>query len=673
MKVRTSHDTIEPFDRNKIVRALVNEANAPIRVAEKVAADVESYLARIDISPTTTMIREVVNAKLIEYGFDDIAAKHQRLGLPVYDVRRILSGGARMDTSTQFNPESIHKYMGDLIAREYALSSIIPTEIADAHRRGVIHIHDLEYFVTRPYCFVHDLREILMQGLKVDGSGKDTAVAGPARHGEVAIFHAAKALAASQVFWSGGQSYNLFNVFMAPYLEGRDEKGIAQLCQMFIYEMSQQYVARGGQMVLSSVSLYPGVPDELLDVQAVKPGGLVGPETYSDYVDGSVAIFRGMMDVLLEGDFGGKPFPFPQVEIKLDPKMVKKARDEYLAACELAARFGSPMFLNMFREDILPWHCSVESLLVVDGSRGQPASLRGGVLQEVTINLPKLAYESRGRENRMHDLVLERMELARSVLMLKKDLMESRMKEGSLGFAAQSIGQTRRLEIDGQQMLFGIVGMNEAVKSMTGSELHESEEASSLASEILRMMGDFARDCSKETGMTFDICQSPSLEAGNRLARIDRREFRRRFEGEGDVSNGSVFYTDGAQARASADIPLEERLELEARFHPLLRGGAAFNVWLADVPEPEVVWKQALRMAETGIGLFGFTQDLTLCMACGAASPGLSYACRSCRSEDVDWISRIGGELSRVGIRDEIGGWNAGSRRQLLNRKRYAI
>jgi len=380
-----------------------------------------------------------------------------------------------------------------------------------------------------------------------------------------------------------------------------------------------------------------------------------------------------MIDVLLKGDFSGKPFPFPQVEIKLDPKMVNKARDEYLSACELATRFGSPRFLNMFRKDILPWHCSVESLLVVDGSGEQPASLRGGVLQEVTINLPNVAYESRGRESRMHDLILERMALAKSVLMLKKDLMESRMKEGSLGFAAQRIGQTRRLEIDRQQMLFGIVGMNEAVKSMTGSELHESDEASSLALEILHTMADFASECSKETGMMFAICQSPSLEAGNRLARIDRREFRRRFVGEGEVSDGSVFYTDGAQVRASADIPLEERLDVEARFHPLLGGGAAFNVWLADVPEPEVVWKQALRMAETGVGLFGFTQDLTLCMACGAASPGLSYACRSCRSEEVDWISRVGGEVSRVGIRDEIGGWNAGSRRQLLNRKRYRI
>lgn len=673
MKVRTSHDTIEEFNRNKIVRALVNEANAPVRVAEKIAMEVENYLTRIEVSPTTTMIREMVNAKLIEHGFDDIAAYHQRLGLPVYDVKRIITSGDRMDSSTQFNPESIHKHMGDMIARNYALSSVIPSELADAHRQGLIHIRDLEYFVTRPSCFVHDLRYFLIRGLKVDGSGRDTAVAGPAKHPEVAVFHAAKALAASQVFWSGGQSYNFFNVFMAPYFEGRDEKEITQLCQMFIYEMSQQYVARGGQMVLSSVSLFPGIPETLTGIEAVKPGGVVGPETYSDYHDESVGIFRGMMEVLLGGDFSGKPFRFPQIEIKLDPNIVDSAEDEYLATCELAAKFGSPVFLNLFRGDIPPSSCSVESSLIVDGSKDYPASLRGGVLQEVTINLPRIAFESRGSDKKMFEILKERMDLTRRVLLLKRNLIESRMKEGSLSFATQPIGPSSHLEIDEQHMLFGVVGINETMKAMTGSELHESPEPRALASRVLETMGDLAADYSRESGLRFNICQSPSVEAGNRLARIDRRQFRSRFVAQGDASDGSLYYTAGAQVRSSADIPLEERLEVEQSFHPLLRGGATFNVWLEDIPIAEVLWKEVLRIGKTDVGLFGFTQDLVICLSCGAVSQGLVSRCRSCGSKNVDWLSRIGGGISRVGIQEEIGGWGEASRKELLKRKRHGI
>jgi len=379
LKVRTSHDTIEEFNKSKIVRALVNEADAPIAIAEKIASEVENYLTRIEVTPSTTMIREMVNAKLIEYGFDDIASYHQRLGLPIYDVKKILTMGDRMDSSTQFNPESIHKHMGDMIARSYALNAVIPGEVADAHREGLVSIHEIEYFATRPHGFCHDLRYFLLGGLRVDGSGRDTAIAGPARHPEVAIFHAAKALAASQVFWSGGQSYNHFNVFMAPYIVGSSDREVFQLCQLFVYEMSQQYVARGGQMVWSSVSLSPGVPSELEDVRAVMPGGRVGPDTYSDFYEESLRIFRGMMGVLLEGDYGGKPFPFPRIEIRVVPEALKSAQDEYLMACELAARFGSPIFLNQGCSQVDAFSSSIESRLLVDGSCECPGSIRGGI------------------------------------------------------------------------------------------------------------------------------------------------------------------------------------------------------------------------------------------------------------------------------------------------------
>ncbi len=673
MKVRTSHDTIEDFDRNKIVRALVAEASAPPRIAEKIAAEVESYLSRIEVFPTTTMIREMVNAKLVEYGFDDIAARHQRLGLPIYDVNKILTKGHRMDSSTQFNPESIHKYMGDIIARDYALSSVIPPQIADAHRRGMIHIHDLEYFVTRPYSFVHDLRDVFLNGLRVDGSGRDTAVAGPAKQPEVAVFHAAKALAASQVFWSGGQSYNFFNIFMAPYFRGRTEKEITQLCQMFIYEMGQQYVARGGQMVLSSVSLYPGIPQALSEARAVKPGGVLGPETYADFWEESVQIFRGILRVLLQGDYSGKPFRFPQIEVKIDPSQVARCEEDYLAACELASRFGSPAFLNMYRQDILPWHCSVEGSLIVEGAHGCDSSMRGGVLQEITINLPRIACESRGREGRFRELLHDRMELARQAIVLKKELIGSRMEEGSLGFAAQLVGGIRRLELDQQRAYLGIVGLNEASKHATGSELHESADARDFARSTLRMMVEDAGDLSRDSALELVICQSPSPEAANRLARIDRKDFGKRFVGQGDPSDGSVIYTDGAQTRASAEIPVEERLEIEADLHPFLKGGAVFNVHLGDSPSAGVIWKEALRIARTQVGLFVFTQDLTLCMSCQAVLRGLLSECTRCGSEEVDWISRAGGAVSRVGIRDEIGGWNPGARNQLLSRKRYLL
>jgi len=673
LKVRTSHDTIEEFSKSKIVRALVNEADAPIAIAEKIADEVENYLARIEVAPSTTMIREMVNAKLIEYGFDDIASYHQRLGLPIYDVKRLVTMGYRMESSTQFNPESIHKHMGDMIARSYALNAVIPGEVADAHRQGLINIHELEYFVTRPYCFCHDPRYFLRGGLRVDGSGRDTATSGPAKHPEVAIFHAAKALAASQVFWSGGQGYNHFNVFMAPYFTGKNDREVSQLCQVFVYEMSQQYVARGGQMVFSSVSLSPGIPGELGGIRAVKPGGIVGPETYSDYHDESLAIFRGMMGVLLEGDHSGKPFPFPRVEIRVVPGMLKSAEREYMMACELAAKFGSPVFLNQGCGFVGAFSSSVESRLIADGSSGYPESIRGGILQEVTINMPRVAFESRGREGKFFEILGSRMDLAKKILTLKMEIIDSRMKEGSLSFAAQPDGESSYLELGNQGLLIGILGLNEAVKSLSGDQLHESGEALSLGETILERMGAIAGEYSREEGKRFEICQSPSIDAQHRLATIDRKIFRSRFVAQGESSAGSLYYTTGAHVQATAEVPLEEMLEISARLQRLLVGGSIMDVWLDGVPSAELLYKMVGNLARSEIPLFGFSQDLTLCLSCGATGTGLGHECRICGSREVDWISRLNGEVSRVGIGDEIGGWNPGAREQLLSRRRYSL
>jgi ribonucleoside-triphosphate reductase len=132
----------------------------------------------------------------------------------------------------------------------------------------------------------------------VDGQGVHTAVAGPAKHPEVAILHAAKALAAAQTNWAGGQGYDFFNVWLAPFVRGMSYERMKQLAQMYIYEMSQMYVARGGQTVFSSIALECAVPKIIWDVPVVLPGGKVsGSETYLDYFDEANAFFNAILDV----------------------------------------------------------------------------------------------------------------------------------------------------------------------------------------------------------------------------------------------------------------------------------------------------------------------------------------------------------------------------------------
>ena len=111
----------------------------------------------------------------------------------------------KLNHGQQYNPETVHKLMADQISREYALLNVLPNELADAHMSGKIHIHDLDYYSTRPAGFSHDLRFFLKNGLKPDGLGDYTATSSPAKKPEVAFLHAAKVLAAAQTNCSSGQ------------------------------------------------------------------------------------------------------------------------------------------------------------------------------------------------------------------------------------------------------------------------------------------------------------------------------------------------------------------------------------------------------------------------------------------------------------------------------------
>jgi ribonucleoside-triphosphate reductase len=177
----------------------------------------------------------------------------------------------------------------------------------------------------------------------------------------------------------------------------------------------------------------------------------------------------------------------------------------------------------------------------------------------------------------------------------------------------------------------------------------------------------------REEEKPFGICQSPSVNAQHRLATIDRKTFRGRFIAQGESSDGSLYYSTGSQVQATADVPLEERIEIEARFHPKLDGGAVLDVWMDGTPSPEVVFKRVRDISGSEVSIFGFTRDLTLCMSCGTTSGGLNSSCPSCGAGKIDWVSRFNGEVGRVGIGEEIGGWNRGARKQLLSRRRYSL
>ncbi len=217
-------------------------------------------------------------------------------------------------------------------------------------------------------CQDWDLRYFFYYGLMPDGSGTKASVAGPAKKPEVAILHAVKILGSAQTNFAGGQGFFNFLTFIAPYLEGLPYDEIEQLMQMFVYEMTQMQVARGGQLVFSSVQLTPGVPKIWKDKPVVYKGQVWNGEqaslrTYGEFEREARLAFKALMNVMLQGDYWGKPFNFPKPEVAIEPDFLKEDaefnknnpnlptyEELYDLAFELTAKYGTPYFDNKIPE-----------------------------------------------------------------------------------------------------------------------------------------------------------------------------------------------------------------------------------------------------------------------------------------------------------------------------------
>ncbi|MBU2565829.1 MAG: anaerobic ribonucleoside-triphosphate reductase, partial [Candidatus Thermoplasmatota archaeon] len=163
--VRTSDEEIHKWDRKKIYDALVRETDIHPDAANIIAREVEKLIANLEIDVLTApLIRELTNAKLIEYGLERVRKQHTRLGVPLYDARNIIINPNKENANVPHGPEATNMSLAERIKKEYGLVEVFSQEIADAHMKGDIHIHDLG-FVDRPYCGGQSIEYVKKFGL----------------------------------------------------------------------------------------------------------------------------------------------------------------------------------------------------------------------------------------------------------------------------------------------------------------------------------------------------------------------------------------------------------------------------------------------------------------------------------------------------------------------------
>ncbi|MHB8173102.1 MAG: anaerobic ribonucleoside-triphosphate reductase, partial [Nitrospirota bacterium] len=135
---------------------------------------------------------------------------------------------------------------------------------------------------------------------------------------------------------------------------------------------------------------------------------------------------------------------------------------------------------------------------------------------------------------------------------------------------------------------------------------------------------------------------------------------------KGDISKGTVYYTNSTYIPVSAPVGPISRVRTEGLFHPMIEAGSLTHIWLGEAePSAESVASFVEKVFRNTLNdQVALSPEFTACDGCGRTTRGLYETCPSCGSEEVDGITRITGYFTKVSS------WNKGKLGELHDRFR---
>ncbi len=630
--VKVSEGNVVRWDRGRIAESLRREAGVSGEVAEQIAGRVERIIRESGIEFITgPLIREIVNAELIKLRMEEERKRYTRLGMPMYDVEQLITKQNKENANVPHGPEATNLSLAESIKKQYALLRVFSPEVALAHERGDIHLHDLG-FIDRPYCSGNSIEYVKKFGLSLPNA---LSISKPARHAEVLVLHLIKFSAALQGVFAGAIGWDAVNLFMAPYLEGRSEREVEQVAQMLVFEFAQQAVARGGQSIFSDLNLYWEVPKHFADVEAIGPEGRYTGNTYEDYLEEAQRFARALIRVYMQGDGMGRPFFFPKPQLHITERLFSTEgyREFLYEIAQLSSEKGNSYYVFDRGETAKISECCRLAFKLDENDLQDaktPWKMRYSAMQNVTINLPRIAYEARGSDERLLELLSERMKLAAEAHVAKREFIVRLLnlgKNGPLGLLCMDKDGEPYYRLHRATFLMGMLGLNEMVQYHLGEEMHESNYALRFGLKVIAHMSRECEHLGEAYGMRFVLEQTPAESTAYRMAKLDLEHYpeHARQVVKGSMERGEVYYTNSTYLNVSAPVSPIERVKKEGMFHPMIHAGSLTHIWLGEAkPEPEAIAKFVVRtFRHTTNDQIAFSPEFSSCLDCGRVDRGL--------------------------------------------------
>ncbi|QXT42736.1 anaerobic ribonucleoside-triphosphate reductase [Serratia fonticola] len=574
--------------------------------------------------------------------------------------------------------------LAGIVAKHYAKQHILPRDVVLAHERGEIHYHDLDYSPFFPMfnCMLIDLKGMLTNGFKMGNAEIE-----PPKSISTATAVTAQIIAqvASHIY--GGTTINRIDEILAPfvtesfrkhqqvaqqwqipdvagYAMTRTEKECYDAFQSLEYEVNTLHTANGQTpFVTFGFGLGTSWESRMIQ-QSILKNRIAGLGK-----NRKTAVFPKLVFAIRDGlnhKFGDANYDIKQLALECASKRMYPDILNYDQVVKVTGSFKTPMgcrsFLGTYEENGEQIH---------DGRNN---------IGVISLNLPRIALEAQGNEERFWQLLDERLLLAKKALMTRIARLEGikarvapiLYMEGACGVRLKADDNIAEIFKNGRASIsLGYIGVHETINALFGAEKHvyDDEQLRAKAVAIVERLKNATESWKEETGYGFSLYSTPSENLCDRFCRLDTSEF-------GVVAGvtDKGYYTNSFHLDVEKKVNPYDKLDFEAPYPPLANGGficyGEYPNLQHNLKALEDVWDYSY----TRVPYYGTNTPIDECYECGYTGEfsctSKGFTCPKCGNHDSAKVSvtrRVCGYLGSPDARP----FNAGKQEEVKRRVKH--
>jgi len=546
--IRTSKYSKEPFDANKIEAYLIKEGKVEKFVAKKISKEVEERLSKTHIEYLTApLMREYINAILLENGREEIRHKLTRLGTPPFEIFKHFDNNS-------INPEQLLSKLGSDVSEQFLLLNLLPKNLADLFLSGEVVLLNLNYWSLRPLGFYIDtdsIMESISNRYSINLDSNDYSI-----NQIQLVMHFFDLLASFKPFFSEDILLgNFSSSFLTRFNSIKEPSNLINIVVSQVLKLGYRHYDEKSHLSLE-ISLLDKNKDEVLENSQ--------EQNNHNFID----------KLFYQANQNGEHIS-PSILYDYSKFLTSKNTHDFFVHNFKSGNWRNFIFYKKNNSNLLN-----STLVNVHNFNGGDQKRNKIILDKVLINFHKIAEYSNQNDNSFFEHLQERLDSVFELFEYKKELINRKLKSSNQWkrIISEFFKEKEAKWIDDSLKSVSFFGFNEAIKMHCGIEIDRVEKSESFAYNILEFMSDIIKEKNQKECEKYILTQPHQ----------DSYLYDTWHNNQYNLGNESNRYNVN-MVREDSKLSLKRKIELHKNFEKYFDGGSLLTLGLNNLAIDDLI------------------------------------------------------------------------------------